>query len=94
MYDETLLRHCADLAFGGLQDTRHRPSYANQNGQPPGQRRARALALSTQSWNNTLADWNRLEEVVTQLGASAPKAAKDALTSWQRSMCKLPNPFG
>jgi hypothetical protein len=55
---------------------------------------AQALDLSPETWNNALPAWNRLEEVVTQLGAAAPKAAKDALASWHRSMRKLPNPFG
>lgn len=54
---------------------------------------AQAVALSMHPWNNSVADWAALEQVVTQLGAAAPKAAKDALASWQRSMKKLANPF-
>jgi hypothetical protein len=54
---------------------------------------AQAVALSLHSWNNTREDWARLEECVTQLGAAAPKAAKAALESYQRSMRKLPNAF-
>ena len=38
--------------------------------------------------------WHALERVVTQLGAAAPRAAKEALASFQNSMLKLPNPFG
>jgi hypothetical protein len=41
-----------------------------------------------------VADWKELEEAVTQLGAAAPKAAKDAVASWKRSMRMMPNPFG
>jgi hypothetical protein len=55
---------------------------------------AQALALTANSWSNTVSDWAKLEHVVTQLGAAAPKPAKLALASWQRSMKKLPNPFG
>lgn len=54
---------------------------------------AQAIALSTHAWNNSLADWQNLDGVVTQLGAAAPKAAKDALASHKRSMHRLPNPF-
>jgi dihydroxyacid dehydratase/phosphogluconate dehydratase len=54
---------------------------------------AQAIALSLHTWNNTVADWQALEEVVTQLGAAAPKAAKEALASRQRSMRKMPNPW-
>lgn len=54
---------------------------------------AQALALSMHTWNNTPDDWARLEEAVTRLGASAPKAAKAALASYRHSMSKLPNPF-
>ena len=55
---------------------------------------AQAIALSLHPWHNTASDWQRLEEAVTQLGAAAPKAAKVALASRQRSMQVLPNPFG
>ncbi|MCA1379348.1 hypothetical protein I6F34_00740 [Bradyrhizobium sp. BRP05] len=54
---------------------------------------AQATALSASPWNNTVADWQALESVVTQLGAAAPRVAKDALASWKRSMKKLANPF-
>jgi hypothetical protein len=54
---------------------------------------AQAVALSLHPWNNSVGDWAALEEVVTQLGAAAPKAAKEALASRQRSMKKLANPF-
>lgn len=54
---------------------------------------AQAVALSLHPWNNTVADWAALEEVVTQLGAAAPKAAKDALASRQRSMKVMKNPW-
>lgn len=52
-----------------------------------------AVALSLHPWNNSVADWQALESVVTQLGAAAPKA-KDAVASRQRSMKMMPNPFG
>lgn len=55
---------------------------------------AQAVALSMHTWKNSQADWLALENVVTQLGAAAPRAAKDALASHQRSMKKMPNPFG
>ena len=55
---------------------------------------ARATALSETRWNNTVADWQELENVVTQLGAAAPKAAREAVTSHKRSMRLMPNPFG
>lgn len=56
---------------------------------------AQAIALSRHPWsNNSVADWGTLDKVVTQLGAAAPKAAKDAVASRQRSMRLLPNPFG
>lgn len=55
---------------------------------------AQAIALSLHPWNNTSTDWARLEDAVTQLGASAPKAAKAALASRGRAMKALPNPFG
>lgn len=55
---------------------------------------AQATALSAAPWNNSVADWQALEGVVTQLGAAAPKAAKDAVASRQRSMKMMPNPFG
>lgn len=55
---------------------------------------AQAVALSLHPWNNSVADWQALESVVTQLGAAAPKAAKDAVASRQRSMKMMPNPFG
>jgi hypothetical protein len=55
---------------------------------------AAATRLSEQAWANTVADWQELEQVVTQLGAAAPKAAKEALASRQRSMKMMPNPFG
>ena len=55
---------------------------------------AAATRLSERAWANTVADWQELEHVVTQLGAAAPKAAKEALTSRQRSMRMMPNPFG
>lgn len=54
---------------------------------------AQAVALSLHSWNNTVDDWARLEQAVTQLGASAPAAAKRALESRKRSMRLLANPF-
>lgn len=54
---------------------------------------ARAVALSLHPWNNSMADWQALEDVITQLGAAAPKAAKEALASRQRSMRKMPNPW-
>ncbi|GAA0005400.1 hypothetical protein [Bradyrhizobium elkanii] len=52
---------------------------------------ARANALMEQP---VVGDWHSLERVVTQLGAAAPRAAKEALASFQNSMLKLPNPFG
>lgn len=55
---------------------------------------AAATRLSERAWANTVADWQELEEVVTQLGAAAPRAAKEALASRLRSMRKMPNPFG
>jgi hypothetical protein len=55
---------------------------------------AQALALSLHPWRNTVADWQALESVVTQLGAAAPAAAKRAVDSRKRSMKLLPNPFG
>ncbi|WGD50737.1 hypothetical protein QA641_34910 [Bradyrhizobium sp. CB1650] len=54
---------------------------------------AQAVALSLHPWNNSMADWQALEDVITQLGAAAPKAAKEALASRQRSMRKMPNPW-
>ena len=55
---------------------------------------AQAVALSLHLSNKSVADWQALEGVVTQLGAAAPKAAKDAVASRQRSMKMMPNPFG
>lgn len=55
--------------------------------------RAQALALSMHPWNNTVQDWANLEDAVTRLGASAPKAAVDALASRKRSMRILANPW-
>ena len=55
---------------------------------------AQVTALSASPWNNAVADWQALENVVTQLGAAAPKAAKDAVASRKRSMRLMPNPFG
>lgn len=55
---------------------------------------AQALALSLHSWNNTVDDWRRLAECVTQLGASAPATARRAVESYRRSMRVLANPFG
>ncbi|WFU52359.1 hypothetical protein QA639_21875 [Bradyrhizobium pachyrhizi] len=52
---------------------------------------AKANALMEQP---VVGDWHSLEQVVTQLGAAAPKAAKEAVASFQRSMLVLPNPFG
>jgi hypothetical protein len=54
---------------------------------------AQALALSLHSWHNTREDWLRLEDCVTQLGASAPASAKRAIESYKRSMRVLANPF-
>ncbi|MCP1757905.1 hypothetical protein [Bradyrhizobium elkanii] len=55
---------------------------------------AQAITLSQRPWGNSAAEWKALEAVVTQLGAAAPKAAKEAIASRQRSMRLLPNPFG
>lgn len=55
---------------------------------------AQAINLSEHPWSNSVADWQALEGVVTQLGAAAPKAAKEALASRQRSMRLMKNPFG
>jgi hypothetical protein len=55
---------------------------------------AKAVSLSERPWKNSVSDWQELDEVVTQLGAAAPRAAKEALASRQRSMRLLPNPFG
>jgi hypothetical protein len=63
----------------------------NTRGNPTLQ--AQALALSLHPWRNSELDWLRLEEAVTHLGASAPKAAKDAVASHTRSKKLLPNPF-
>nr|WP_166309081.1 hypothetical protein [Bradyrhizobium sp. 2S1]MCK7664805.1 hypothetical protein [Bradyrhizobium sp. 2S1] len=52
---------------------------------------AKANALMEQP---VIGDWHSLERVVTQLGAAAPRAAKEALASFQKSMLKLPNSFG
>jgi hypothetical protein len=54
---------------------------------------AQAIALSLHPWSNTVADWQALEGIVTQLGAAAPRAAKEALASRQRSMRLMPNPW-
>lgn len=54
---------------------------------------AQAVALSLHPWRNSETDWMRLEQAVTQLGASAPKAAKNALESHTRAKRALPNPF-
>jgi hypothetical protein len=54
---------------------------------------AQAVALSKKPWSNSMTEWKDLEDVVTQLGAAAPKAAKEALASWKRSMKKLANPW-
>jgi hypothetical protein len=54
---------------------------------------AQAVALSLHPWKNSVTEWKSLEDVVTQLGAAAPKAAKEALASWKRSMKKLENPW-
>jgi hypothetical protein len=55
---------------------------------------AAVARLTERAWANTVADWKELEAAVTQLGAAAPKAAKDAVASWKRSMRMMPNPFG
>jgi hypothetical protein len=55
---------------------------------------SQAIALSRHPWKNSVADWRALDEMVTQLGAAAPKAAKDAAASRKRSERLLPNPFG
>lgn len=66
---------------------------AKPNTRGNGALRAQALALSMHAWNNTVQDWQNLEEAVTRLGASAPKAAVNALASHKRSMQVLANPW-
>ncbi|WP_396604934.1 hypothetical protein ACFLEY_22880 [Bradyrhizobium sp. YCK136] len=51
---------------------------------------AKASALMGQP---VVGDWQSLERVVTQLGAAAPRAAKEAVASYQNSMSKMPNPW-
>jgi hypothetical protein len=54
---------------------------------------AAVTRLTKRAWANTVADWQELEEAVTQLGAAAPKAAKEALASRLRSMKVMQNPW-
>lgn len=55
--------------------------------------RNQAIALSLHSWNNTAGDWETLAALVFKLGASAPKAAREALTNRRKRSQALPNPF-
>jgi hypothetical protein len=52
-----------------------------------------AIALSLHPWNNSPEEWQRLQEAVAELGATAPKAAKAALAARAARLARLPNPF-